>query len=176
MKIAVSSRGNNINAPYDYRLNNTPHVIILDSTKLQYKDMPLLDKGLIHSDKTIARILIDEQVDVLVTGECSDTVTHMLDNAHIRLYEGKKGSVKENVLAFYKKELNPKISEHYSIDESFVNWNLCLAPKRRATKAPANSKTAFFISIGFKGEFLIDVIFYLGINYPGEQKLRPWKS
>jgi len=118
VKIAITSLGDNLNAPFDYRLEHTHHVVILDSKNLQYKDLPILDREEEPSDEAIARTLIKNQVDVVVTGECSGTVTDMLDDAHILLFNGKEGSVRDNVLALYRKKLSPKLSPHYSIDES----------------------------------------------------------
>jgi predicted Fe-Mo cluster-binding NifX family protein len=118
MKIAVSSAGDNLNAPFDDRLEHTPHVVILDSKNLHYKDLRILNREEPPSDEVIARTLIKNQVDVVVTGECSGILTDMLDDAHIRLFDGMEGSVRDNVLALYRKKLSPKLSPHYSIDES----------------------------------------------------------
>ncbi len=120
MKIAISTRGENLDAPFDYRFNQAAHVLVIDSKKLQYHKLPILEhKAKIPSDKELARSLIDYGVNVVVTGMCSDRVSEMLDDAHVRLYDGRDGSVKDNVADYYKNRLIPKISEHYSIDESF---------------------------------------------------------
>jgi predicted Fe-Mo cluster-binding NifX family protein len=114
MKIAVSSLGENLESPFDYRLNNASHVLILDSQNLQCKELPIKKP----SELEIARSLIDKGVNVVVTGDCNEKTSDYLSEAHIRIYSGKKGSVKDNVLAFYKKKLLPALTDHYTVEES----------------------------------------------------------
>jgi predicted Fe-Mo cluster-binding NifX family protein len=116
MKIAVSSLGENLDAPYDYRFKQAPHVLILDSKNLQYKELSIQQKRV--SERDLARTLIDNGVNAVVTGKCSDPVSDMLIDAHIRLYDGKEGTVKDNLRAIYKHDLLLKFTDHYTIEES----------------------------------------------------------
>ena len=42
MKIAITSMGDQMNAPFDYRFGHAPDLVVLDSKNLEYKLSPVL--------------------------------------------------------------------------------------------------------------------------------------
>lgn len=119
MKIAISTLGENLDAPFDYRFKHASHILILDSKKLQYNKLPVLEREEEDpSDTEVARSIIEKGVNVLVTGNCSSRASDILSDAHVRLFNGKEGSVKDNVLSYYKKRLRAVYTEHYTIREA----------------------------------------------------------
>jgi len=98
MKIAVSSLGENLESPFDHHLNHASHVLIFDSQNLKCNELSILEKEETNpSELKIIRSLMDTGVNVVVTGDYNDKTSDILSEAHIHLYNGKKGSVKDNV-------------------------------------------------------------------------------
>lgn len=42
MKIAITSMGDQLNAPFDYRFEHAPNLVVLDSKNLEYRLLPVL--------------------------------------------------------------------------------------------------------------------------------------
>jgi len=118
MKIAVSSLGENLESPFDNNLNHASHILILDSKYLCCDELQILKNGgTKHTDQEFARSLKNNGVNVVVTGNCNEKTSDCLSEANISLYNGQKGSVKDNLLAYYRKQLIQAVSNHYTIDE-----------------------------------------------------------
>jgi len=114
MKIAITTSGNDLNAPLDSRFGRAPKYLIYD---LEAKTFEIIDNEQnlnaaqgagIQSAQNIARL----GVKALVTGHCGPKAFRVLEAAGIKIYNTSAATVKE-ALELY---LAGKLDESKSAD------------------------------------------------------------
>jgi len=103
MKIAISSEGKELTSKLDPRFGRAPYFIIVDAETMAYEvvensqNLKLPQGAGIQAGKTI----VDNKVDVLITGHCGPKAFKVLQSAGIKIMIGAKGRV-ENAIEQYK--------------------------------------------------------------------------
>lgn len=102
MKIAVTSTGQNLDAPVDPRFGRAAYILIVDTETL---DVEVLDNAEnVNAFKgagiQAATMISDKRAEVLLTGYCGPNAFKALDAARIRVAGDVAGTVAEAVAAF----------------------------------------------------------------------------
>jgi len=119
MKLAVSSIGKDLEAKIDPRFGRAPYFIMVDSETLLYEvvnnsqSLNLPQGAGIQAGQTI----VNNNVDVLITGNCGPKAFQVLQSAGIEIVTGASGSVKDAVLQYKDGKLkpaeNPNVEGHW---------------------------------------------------------------
>jgi predicted Fe-Mo cluster-binding NifX family protein len=113
MKIALTTSGNNLNAPLDSRFGRAPKFLIYDLEKNTFEVMDneqnlnALQGAGIQSAQNIARL----GVKALVTGYCGPKASKVLRAAGIKIYNSTAANVKEALDQFRSNELSEASSD-----------------------------------------------------------------
>ena len=102
MKIAVTSTGQDLQAPVDPRFGRAAYILIVDSETL---DVDVIDNAEnVNAFKgagiQAATMISDRKADVLLTGYCGPNAFKALDAVNIRVAGDVSGTVGEAVAAF----------------------------------------------------------------------------
>ncbi|MEJ2636568.1 MAG: NifB/NifX family molybdenum-iron cluster-binding protein [Calditrichia bacterium] len=112
MKIAISSTGDNLFARIEPRFEKTKHFLILDMSSLKdFKSLPNPAVEEPGSGVTAeVNLLIENRIDVLVTGKCTMAAKKQLESAHIRIYDGYYGNILPllNNMKSYQKRIHSR--------------------------------------------------------------------
>ncbi len=107
MKIAVTSQGKDLNSEIDPRFGRAAYFILIDPDTMEYEavdniqNLDLSQGAGIQAGKTI----IDNNADVLITGNCGPKAFLVLDKAGVKIMTGAKGKVTEAVQQYKNDEL-----------------------------------------------------------------------
>ena len=111
MKIALSAKGNNLKSPLDLRFGRCDQFLIYD---LETEDLKIIDnKGKESSGGAgiaASQQLIDESVEVVITGNTGPNAYDLLSDSGIKIYKGREASCGELIESYKKGEL-PRIKE-----------------------------------------------------------------
>ena len=108
MKIAVTSKGTDLNSEVDPRFGRAAYIIIVDSETLDYqvidnKEGVAAMKG---AGIQAAKAVTDRGAAVLLTGFCGPNAMNALRAGKVSVAGGASGSVKEAVTAYLNGELH----------------------------------------------------------------------
>jgi predicted Fe-Mo cluster-binding NifX family protein len=119
MKIAVTSTGNELISDMDPRFGRAKCFLIIDPQTLEYdiaenrQNLSLPQGAGIQAAKTI----VDQQADVLISGNCGPKAFKVLNAAGIKIVTGAKGRVIDAVLQYQSGELmavsEPNVEGHW---------------------------------------------------------------
>jgi len=120
MKIAVTSNGKDLSADVDPRFGRATYFLIIDPDTMDYKtventqNMNLPQGAGIQAGKTI----IENQVDVLLTGNCGPKAFKVLEAAGVKVIVDVKGSVQDVINQFKNGDLDsyaqtPNVEGHW---------------------------------------------------------------
>ncbi len=119
MKIAVSSSGNDLDAPVDARFGRAPYFIIVDTETLEWEAVPnkqnlQAPQGAgIQAAATVSRY----KPAAVLTGHCGPKAFQTLRSAGIAVYVGVSGTVREAVENFkqgrYQESAAPDVEGHW---------------------------------------------------------------
>ena len=107
MRIAVTSTGNELISDMDPRFGRAKYFIIVDPKTLEYEvaenkqNLNLPQGAGIQAAKTI----VDQKVDVLISGNCGPKAFQVLDAAGINVVTGAKGRVIDAVTQYKNGQL-----------------------------------------------------------------------
>lgn len=103
MKIAVSSMGKDLRAQLDPRFGRSACFIIVDPQNMAFEVVENLQNFNLPQGAGIqaAKIIVDNQAAVLITGHCGPKAFKVLQSAGVKIIIGAKGSVAE-VIQQYK--------------------------------------------------------------------------
>lgn len=110
MKICVSSSGPSLESQLDPRFGRCPYLIIVDTETMKYKSIP--NPGVSAASGAgirAAQILVDEGVDVLITGNVGPNAYQALAATGIKIVTGAYGRVRDVIDAYLSGKL--KVSE-----------------------------------------------------------------
>lgn len=108
MKIAVTSKGTDLDAPVDPRFGRAAYVLIVDSENL---DFEVLDNATnVNAFKgagiQAATMVNDKGVEALLTGFCGPNAFRTLQAANIKVVNDVRGTVRDAVEAFNAGQLS----------------------------------------------------------------------
>ncbi len=101
VKICITSQGNDLDAQVDPRFGRCRYFIIVDSETMQFKAIE--NKGVNESGGagiSSAQLLINEGVDVLITGDVGPNASQALSSSQIKIITGASGTVREALKRF----------------------------------------------------------------------------
>ena len=120
MRIAVTSAGKGLDSKLDPRFGRADYFIILDPDTMEFEvvensqNLNLPQGAGIQAGKTI----VDQHVDLLITGHCGPKAFKVLQNAGIKIMTGARGKVKDAIEQFNNGEL--EISPEADVEGHWV--------------------------------------------------------
>jgi predicted Fe-Mo cluster-binding NifX family protein len=108
MKIAVSSKGQDMEAALEPRFGRCSFFLIIDPDDMNF-DVVANDSATLSGGAGIrsARFLVTKNVNAVITGNCGRKVVGLLSAAGIDVYLGQTGSIKEVLERFRHGKLRP---------------------------------------------------------------------
>ena len=107
MRIAVTSTGKNLDSNMDPRFGRAAYFIIVNPETMEYEtvensqNLNLPQGAGIQAGKTI----IDNNADILITGNCGPKAFKVLQSAGIKIYTGAQGNVSDAVSKYKNGDL-----------------------------------------------------------------------
>jgi len=120
MKIAITSAGNDLTAEIDPRFGRAENFIIINPETMEYnvventQNLNLPQGAGIQAAKTI----VDNNAEVLITGNCGPKAFKILDKAGIKIIIGATGRIVDAVQQFKNDEL--KTTDSANVDGHWV--------------------------------------------------------
>ena len=114
MKLAITSTGKELDSNLDPRFGRAAYFIMVDPKTMAFEvvensqNLNLSWGAGIQASKTI----VDNHVDVLITGNCGPKAFMVLERAGIKIVTGASGTITENIDKFKKGELQPSASSN----------------------------------------------------------------
>jgi predicted Fe-Mo cluster-binding NifX family protein len=96
MKIAISSKGTKLEENMDLRFGRAEYFIIYDLEKDEFQAIE--NKGYTASGGAgiaSAQQLIDEDIDIVISGNFGPNAYNLLNSSEIKMYKGEEISIKE---------------------------------------------------------------------------------
>jgi len=119
MKIAVSAAGKDLASKIDPRFGRAAYFIVVDSETMAFQvvnnsqSLDLPQGAGIQAGQTI----VQNRVDVLITGNCGPKAFQVLQNAGVEIVTGAGGTVKDAILQYKDGKLkpaeNPNVEGHW---------------------------------------------------------------
>ena len=111
MKIAITSQGDDLNAPVDTRFGRCAYFIIIDPKTESFEAVsnPAVD-AMGGAGPQAAQTIADKGAEAVITGNVGPNAFQTLRAANIKIYQGASGVVKE-ILAKYKAGELKELSE-----------------------------------------------------------------
>ncbi len=102
MKIAVTSRGNNLDSEVDPRFGRAAYIIIVDTDTLEFEALDNSKNANSFKGAGIqaGAMVGEKKAEVLLTGFCGPNAFKTLNAANIKVANDVTGTVKEAVQAF----------------------------------------------------------------------------
>ena len=120
MNIAITSEGKDLDSKVDPRFGRAAYFIIVDPETMAFEvvensqSLDLPQGAGIQAGKTI----VDQKVDVLLTGNCGPKAFKVLQTAGVKVMTGVAGQVRDVLLQFKNNEL--KETEQANVDGHWV--------------------------------------------------------
>lgn len=103
MKIAFSCSGNDLDCSVDPRFGRAANFLIVDEDTLEYK---VVSNAAISASGgagiAAAQGILDEGVEVLITGNCGPNAFQVLNTAGVKIFTGQSGKIRD-LVEDYKK-------------------------------------------------------------------------
>ena len=118
MKIAVSSNGENLDAPLDPRFGRCAYFLVVNPDDMSFeafKNESALQGG--GAGIQAAQFLASQGVETVITGDCGPNAVQTLSAAEIELFGGQAGTVREVVERFKNGHLKP--TSEANVDSHF---------------------------------------------------------
>jgi predicted Fe-Mo cluster-binding NifX family protein len=108
MKIAVTSTGQELDAPVDPRFGRAAYILIVDSDTLDFNVIDNAENvnALKGAGIQAATMINDKKAEVLLTGFCGPNAFKALDAARIKVASDVSGTVREAVASFVNGKVN----------------------------------------------------------------------
>ena len=116
MKIAITSKGKDIDSPVDPRFGRAAYIIIVDPTTLKFEalDNSINVNAFKGAGIQAAAMVADSGAEVLLTGFCGPNAFRTLEAARVKVANDVDGTVQEAVIAFKEGKYN--YSETANVD------------------------------------------------------------
>jgi len=108
MKIAVTSTGQDLDAPMDPRFGRAAYILVVDPDTLDYEVLDNAENVNAFKGAGIqaATMISEKRADVLLTGFCGPNAFKALDAAQVKVAGDVSGTVREAVAAFVEGKVN----------------------------------------------------------------------
>lgn len=119
MKICVTSNGNSIESNLDPRFGRAAYFIIADNKTMEYEAIEnavAVSSG--GAGITSGQLMVDKDVEVVVTGNVGPNAANVLRAANIRIYRGINASIKENIEKLMKgllEKIDTTVPSHFGM-------------------------------------------------------------
>jgi len=119
MKIAVTSKGTDLDAPVDPRFGRAAYILIVDTETLEFEVLDNADNVNAFKGAGIqaASMISDKGAAILLTGFCGPNAFKTLAAAKIKVASDVTGTVRQAVDAFNEDKLNisaePNVDGHW---------------------------------------------------------------
>jgi len=112
MKIAISSKGQDLDSQLDLRFGRAFGFIIYDLETNEYEFVNNTQNLEASQGAGIqaAQTVVNQNADVVISGHCGPKAFKVLEAAEIKIYVGAEGSIKEIIEKFKNKELEEALS------------------------------------------------------------------
>lgn len=102
MKIAVTSKGRDLDSQVDPRFGRAAYILVIDTDTLEYEVVDNSENAKAFKGAGIqaAAGISDKKAEALLTGFCGPNAFKTLNAAGIRIADNAEGTVKEAVQAF----------------------------------------------------------------------------
>jgi predicted Fe-Mo cluster-binding NifX family protein len=102
MKIAVTSKGTDLDSPVDPRFGRAVYILIVDTENLEFEVLDNKDNVNAFKGAGIqaASMVSDKGAEVLLTGFCGPNAFKTLEAAKIKIVNNMSGTVRDAVKAF----------------------------------------------------------------------------
>ncbi|RKD34260.1 NifB/NifX family molybdenum-iron cluster-binding protein [Thermohalobacter berrensis] len=124
MKICLSSTGKGIESKLDIRFGRCQYFVIVDTETNEAK--AIYNKGADSpqgAGVTAADTVLEQGVDVVITGNVGPNAMKLLSKGDIEIYKGTENSLKDNIEKFKEKSLN-KITKSVKAHSGLKNrWD-----------------------------------------------------
>lgn len=99
MKLAITSRGTDLDAPVDKRFGRASHIVIVDSETLEFEMLDNSENVNAFKGAGInAAVMVSRKgADILITGYCGPNAFKTLQAANIKVSNDAKGTVRETI-------------------------------------------------------------------------------
>jgi len=107
MRIAVTSTGKDMDSNMDPRFGRAAYFIIVNSETMEYEAVENSQSLNLPQGAGIqaGKIVIENNVDVLITGNCGPKAFQVLQSASVKIFTGAEGSVADAVSKYKNGEL-----------------------------------------------------------------------
>ena len=111
MRIAVTSTGKDLDSNMDPRFGRAAYFIIVNPETMEYEtvensqNLNLPQGAGIQAGKTV----VDNNVDVLITGNCGPKAFKVLQSAGVEIFTGAEGNVADAVSKYKNGELKSSV-------------------------------------------------------------------
>lgn len=108
MKIAVTSRGTDLNSEVDPRFGRAAHIIIVDTDTLEFEALDNTENVNAFKGAGIqaASTISDKGAEALLTGYCGPKAFQVLNAAKIKVANDVKGTVRDAIKLFNEGKLS----------------------------------------------------------------------
>lgn len=121
MKIAVTSAEPNIEAKVDPRFGRCSYFVISD---LETGNLTTIDNtnaaNAGGAGVSTAQIIIDEDINVVITGNCGPNAYKALSNAGIQIITGASGTISDVIEQYknggFKEASEPNVKDHHGMN------------------------------------------------------------
>lgn len=113
MKVAISSRGLNLDSPVDDRFGRCPYFVLVDPSTNSHEAVPNPYAGAAQGAGTrTAQLLVDKGVDVVLVGNIGPNPTAALRAAGIKVHSGIRGKVSDALYDYLAGRLPEVTTNH----------------------------------------------------------------
>ena len=120
MKIAVTSTGKDLTSNMDTRFGRAEYFIFVDSETMEFEVIDNKQNLNLPQGAGIqaGKIIIDNNVDVLITGNCGPKAFKILNKGRVKIITGANGKVIDSILKYQSNEL--KTASQANVDGHWV--------------------------------------------------------
>ena len=119
MKVAITSKGKEINSEVDPRFGRAAYILIIDANTLEFEAIDNTNNANSFKGAGIqaASMVSNKKAEVLLTGFCGPKAFEVLKAAKIKVANNISGIVKDAVLKFNNQEVkfadSPNVEQHW---------------------------------------------------------------
>lgn len=122
MKAAISAQGKHLGSQTDPRFGRSPYFLIIDVDTLDFEAVSNPNVNVVGgAGIQSAQLVIEQGVDLVITGSCGPNAFRVLDAAGIKIFEGANGTVKEAIQAHKKGQLKKSLTAKAGRGKIFGN-------------------------------------------------------
>lgn len=118
MKMAITSRGEELQSEMDPRFGRAAYFIVVDSETMEYKTIENTQNRDLPQGAGIqaGKMIVDNGAEVLITGFCGPKAFKVLESAGIKIFTGAQGRVEDVIDDFKNGKLKaahtPNVGAH----------------------------------------------------------------